>query len=66
MKYYCPVCNKPAWFYNNAEPESYCEYCDQNYPTEDFYPDEEEADNDRFWDAVDDRVHEYLIEHRNN
>ena len=63
MKYNCPVCDKPSWFYSDAEPDCYCEYCDKTYPSKDFYPDEEEVKNNRFQDAVDDWVHEYINEH---
>ena len=66
MKYYCPVCDKPAWFYNDAEPKSYCEYCDKDYLSADFYPDVEEADDIREGQAADDRIHDWLIENRND
>ena len=58
MKYYCRVCDNYAWFYDPDEPDCYCEYCDKTYPAEDFYPDEEMQDADRWWDHIDDRVHE--------
>jgi len=60
MKYYCSVCDNYAWFYSDGEPDCYCEYCDKTYPSAGFYPDEEQEDADRYWDAVDDWVHEYF------